>query len=321
MNRALPAVLERAVESAILAPSPHNTQPWRFAVGDERVDLWLDRSRVLPVADPGAWEARLACGAALLNLDLALRNAGVFADVRTLPDPAHPDLLATVRVTGNHRSTSDERALADAIARRHTNRRPFSDRPVPPGVRRRLETAALTQGGTLVFVDASARYDRIVTLIRRAEFVQSNDIAYRAESASWTGRPAGCPDGVPTTSAAPPPLQDGLIAVRDSHANHDLPGRSYEQQPLLAAVLAPGSGPRDQLHAGMVMQRVLLAATAAGLASSFLSQPFETADTRAELFTLFKDRGQVQTLLRIGYGYPVSMTGRRSADQVTTKRA
>ncbi|QWF84473.1 Putative NAD(P)H nitroreductase [Amycolatopsis sp. CA-230715] len=318
MNRVLSTVLERAVESATLAPSPHNTQPWRFAVGEEHVELWLDRGRVLRVADPDAWEARLSCGAALFTLDLALRADGVFADLRICPDPARTDLLATARLAGNHRSTSDERALAEAVPRRHTNRRPFSGRAVPTASRHRLETAALAQGGTLVLLDPSAAYDSVVALIRRAEFLQANDIGHRTESASWTGRPAGCPDGVPASSAAPPPLLDGLVVMRDSHANHDLPARAYEQQPLLAAVVTSNAGPHEQVHAGMVMQRVLLAATADGLATSFLSQPFETAGTRAALTKLFKYRGQVQTLLRIGYGYPVPVTGRRAANDVTT---
>ncbi|MEV6823819.1 hypothetical protein [Amycolatopsis sp. NPDC051102] len=64
MSRPLPGVFDQALASAVRAPSPHNTQPWRFAVGPEAIEVWLDRERVLAVADPHGREARLACGAA-----------------------------------------------------------------------------------------------------------------------------------------------------------------------------------------------------------------------------------------------------------------
>jgi hypothetical protein len=64
---------------------------------------------------------------------------------------------------------------------------------------------------------------------------------------------------------------------------------------------------------------VLLTATSLGLATSFLSQPFETAVTRDELARIFGDRGEVHTLLRIGYGYPTAMTSRRPVSEVATE--
>ena len=70
----------------------------------------------------------------------------------------------------------------------------------------------------------------------------------------------------------------------------------------------------------MAMQRVLLTATAEGLAASFLSQPFETPRTRDSLDHIFTGRGQPHTLLRIGYGYPTRLTARRAVSDVLTHR-
>lgn len=44
--------LRFALRYAVLAPSSHNTQPWRFIVDGETVTLNADRLRALPVADP-----------------------------------------------------------------------------------------------------------------------------------------------------------------------------------------------------------------------------------------------------------------------------
>jgi hypothetical protein len=70
----------------------------------------------------------------------------------------------------------------------------------------------------------------------------------------------------------------------------------------------------------MAMQHVLLTATAAGLATSFLSQPFETPQTRDALDRIFAGLGQAHTLLRIGYGQPTATTARRPVADVLTRR-
>jgi len=320
MSRPLPSVFDQALASAVRAPSPHNTQPWRFVVEDEVVEVWLDRERVLAVADPHGREARLACGAAAFNLQICLRANGLATVVRLLPDPAEPDLVARIRLDGNQKSTAAERKLAEAVFRRHTNRRPLLEKEVPPVVRAALKSAALTEGGQIEYLDASGRYTPVASLVRQAESLQAADPGFRAEAEFWTHRGPGSPDGVPKSASGPPARGSGLVSLRASHENEDLPVREYEQEPLLGAVLTRDRGPHAEVRAGMVMQRVLLTATAEGLATSFLSQPFETPRTRASLDRLFAGAGQPHTLLRVGYGYPTRLTARRPVDEVLTHR-
>ncbi|WP_206797563.1 nitroreductase family protein [Amycolatopsis sp. MtRt-6] len=321
MSRPLPGVFDQALASAVRAPSPHNTQPWRFVVEHDVIEVWLDRERLLTVADPHGREARLACGAAAFNLVICLRANGLAVQVRMLPDPAEPDLIAVVRLDGNQKSTAAERKLAEAVFRRHTNRRPMLDKDVPSAVRSALKSAALQEGGQVEYLDASGRYTPVASLVRQAEALQAEDSAFRAEAAHWTHREADSPDGVPKTASGPPPHGHGVVSLRASHENEDLPAREFEREPLLGAVLTRDRGPHAEVRAGMAMQRVLLTATAEGLATSFLSQPFETPRTRASLDRLFAGLGQPHTLLRIGYGYPTRLTSRRPVEDVLTHRA
>src|SRR5690348_5596754 len=66
---------------AVLAPSGHNTQPWRFVVHDDTVDLWGDRTRQLPRADSRNRELIISCAAALLHLRLAIQHFGYSSEI------------------------------------------------------------------------------------------------------------------------------------------------------------------------------------------------------------------------------------------------
>ncbi len=83
---------------------------------------------------------------------------------------------------------------------RHTNRRPFLEQAVPATARSSLNIAAAINGGRLEYLDSSGRYDEVATLVRHAEFLQTNDQRFRAETAQWMHRAVDSPDGVPRWS-------------------------------------------------------------------------------------------------------------------------
>jgi len=310
--------IEKALAAAVLAPSPHNTQPWLFEVGAGYVDLVLDESRILPVADPHGREARMACGAALLNMRLSLRSQGLHVHWKLLPDPGRPALLARLRVGGLEAPQSDEQLLAAAIPRRHTNRRPFREEPVPVAVRRTLRQAALREGAHLMVVEDPARYGAIARVLRLAEFTQRQDPGFQSELAKWLSREPARPDGVPLLAGGPPPVTEPLVLLREYGASEGKAPREYEQEPLLAIVVTPHDTPRDHLRSGQAMQRVLLAATACGLSASFLSAAVELSPSRASLRTVLDGEGYAQTILRLGYSDAVPQTRRRPVSAVST---
>ena len=95
-------LVQDLVAAAVLAPSMHNTQPWRFRFepGRQTIELHADPARMLRFGDPDGRAVHIACGAALLNLRLAAVVAGREPLVQLIPAVTQRLLLATVRLAG-----------------------------------------------------------------------------------------------------------------------------------------------------------------------------------------------------------------------------
>ncbi|WP_345378428.1 Acg family FMN-binding oxidoreductase [Pseudonocardia yuanmonensis] len=307
--------LQDVLHAAALAPSLHNSQPWRFRVTADGIELHADPERRPRVADPSGREMRLACGAALFNLRLALTGHGVRPLVTVLPNPLEPDLVAVVRRGGGRPPTPAERRLLAAMPHRHTNRRPFTADPVANPARHALRRAALDEGAWLDLVTDPATRAALSHLARRAHERQIADPGFVAELERWTARERGHADGVPLSAAGPVPWPNAAWVMRDFSAGSG-PDHGYEADPLIAVLSVHGDGLHEEIRAGQAMQRVLLTATAHGLATSFLSQLVEVPDVREHMRRLISGARPPQVVLRIGHGWPVPGTPRRPLSEL-----
>ncbi|OHV63250.1 nitroreductase [Pseudofrankia sp. BMG5.36] len=319
-----------AVEAAGLAPSIHNTQPWRWRFRDETLALSADLSRAVPVVDPDHRQLLVSCGAALLNGWLALRAAGLDVEVGEFPDG--PDLstgrLATLMIIGHRPPTEDESRLAEAISRRHTDRRPFTPAALPADEMRKLRRAAEAEGCWLASLTGEDARLELSVLLARADWIERNDPDYQAELASWVRDDAEATDGIPRpaalSSAEQRPTEfttrdftggTGEIGVIDESRDADGTGGELAsadeagERVRTARVEHPGvlvlgtdaDGPADRLRAGRALGRVLLTATAEGLATSPLGQAVDIEATRALVRSATGGTGHTQMIMRVGY--------------------
>jgi hypothetical protein len=259
----------------------------------------------------------LSIGAALLNLQVALRAHGRASRVLLRPDPLQNDLCATVAIGQPVPVSPSARALEAAISRRHTNRRPFSPVAVPDVALTALVAAARAEDAALLIPDRLTRHD-LLAIVRAADRQQRADSRYRTELAVWTSEIPDQSDGVPPKAFGPRP-DPAKLPLRDFGLVHDgrRRGARFETSPTIAVLYSRNDRPTDWLRAGMALQRVLLTATARGLATSLLSQPLEIPALRAHLTAPHEPR-VAQAILRLGYARPVSGTPRRAVSSLIT---
>lgn len=142
----LPAQAETLLKNAVLAPSSHSTQPWRFNVSGDVISLYADRTRALPVNDPEDRELTISCGCALMNLRVAAAETGLGTNTRIFPNEDH-DLLAAVELDKSPDAGNEEEAqLFPAIAQRRTYRKRFESGQVPESIPPKLSDQANREG-------------------------------------------------------------------------------------------------------------------------------------------------------------------------------
>ena len=299
--------IQFALRCAILAPSTHNTQPWRFRVDDGVIEVFADRSRALPVVDPDHRALVMSCGAALFHIRTALRAAGREPIVARMPAGQTPDLLARVELGQEMEPTAGDRELYEAILERRTNRHAFERRSVPKRLTRELRQVVAAEGAQLVVVTAERYKHALAELIADGDRRQWDDKRFRTELAAWNRyNHSRRGDGIPGYGLGQGDLTSlvGPLVIRTFDLGDGQAARDQELadgSPALAVLFTDWEGPAQWLAAGEALAHVLLRAQVAGVSASFLNQPVENRALRPRVRSLLGEHGFPQLLLRLGY--------------------
>ncbi|GAA3453458.1 Acg family FMN-binding oxidoreductase [Dactylosporangium matsuzakiense] len=307
-----PAVFTAAVGDAVQAPSIHNSQPWRFRLGDDGIEVMLDERRRLAAADADGRMARISCGAAVFNLRLGLAVSGLPARLGLGSGP----VLVHLRPARPRPPTPTEARLHWQIPRRHTNRGAFADVPVDPCGPHQLMAAARGEGAWLDFVTDDAALVSLAELIRDADARLRADAAYTAELRAWSTGADHRVEGIGALAAGAAPHPAELLTRRDFGG----PGRAMTcdvaRRPVVAVLGVLGDDSDDALRAGLALQNVLLTAADLGLATAMYSQPIEVPATRERLRAAVGRIHDPQLVLRFGYAPTTCYTNRRPVTDV-----
>lgn len=322
------------VGAAILAASPHNTQPWLFKVTNSSIDLYLDSRRFPGAVDPYLREAHIGLGCALENLMLAAVANGYAASAMLLPRRLteasayrEQELVARVLLAPGPRQHG---GLYDAIPRRHTNRNPYHLTALSSDFVERVRQIASDETDVKVFVfTADEERSRIVDMMGKACNIVFTDPEMVEGSDRWVRREWSdvqrFHDGLIVDEDGQSPLTTAVRKIapaswwRSSFRQRLLPTTHYMDSvratPLFGVIAVRDRYDREQsLSAGRIWQRAHLLATTNGVAGQPLNQVVELVDHQrslhqepqaaAELAGLIGDE-EWQPTFMFRLGYPV----------------
>ncbi len=321
----------KALSYAILAPNPHNRQPWIVDLsGDDQVTLFFDTEKQLPHTDPFDRQLTIGLGCFLELMTMAAAEDGYAVDVNLFPEGESEDGLDTRPIAHARFRKADVSTdpLWAHVPERRSNKEPYdTDRAVLPDQLERILSAARNAdwvGGSVAPEDIIYWRDLTSTaLMIEIEtphtFQESVDL-FRIGKREVTANPDGIDfsgpmfetlhlTGMMTREAAADPSSvaytsgvDAVIANTESAMGH-------------LWMVTPGNARKDQIAAGAEWLRLNLACTREGLGFQPLSQALQEYPEMSEVYAetharLAPDGGTVQMLARIGYGPEVSVSPR-----------
>jgi hypothetical protein len=290
---------------AMLAPSNHNSQPWKFATKNYRLLLLADRSRQLPVADRDSRELHISLGCALENMLIAAAHFGYACEVEYFPEPGNEDLVARIGLVKSDGASLHHPELFDAIRRRRTNRHTYEPVPLSRTHERQLY-GCCNQGDVLLELSGlGSLKDAVEGLVQQAVAIQFADPSYRKELAHWIGRGS--------FGAAWPTAKVGQAVVSHVNVGPAVGRRSsatLRSAPLIGLLSSATDDRISQVRVGQTFERIALTASRLSIHLQPMSQVVEVPSLRSSLANIFgSSLWTPQHLFRLGYA---STVGRRT---------
>ena len=307
------------VARAVRAASSHNTQPWRFRIGDARITILPDLSRRCPAVDPDDHHLFASLGCAAENLSLAARALGLEGSV------AFDETGGGVRVELGP-SISVASALHEAIELRQCSRCAYDGTPLTSGERGSLEAAGRGEGVRLLFLQGRAALEQVVEYVAAGNDAQFADPAWRSELIEWirfnarSARATG--DGLHGAAMGSPDAPDWLgrafmkigFSAKRQNRKDSLHIRSSA---AVAVFVSDADDARHWVEAGRCYERFALRATALGLRTAYVNQPVEVPALRSQ-FSAHLGIGarRPDLVVRVGRGPRMPQSFRRPVEDV-----
>ncbi len=307
----------RALSFAILAPNPHNRQPWVAELqGEDQLLIHRNKALNLPETDPFDRQLTIGMGCFLELLRMAAAEDEYALETALFPI-GEDGPVALVRFTKG--GVPDP--LFAQVFTRHTNREGYTDRPIPDAARATLAEYALvkTAPQEVLALQGLTWQAMKLEMTTKRVMLESVDLM-RFGKAEIEANPDGISLGGPFLESL---MLLGMLSRKDQADQNsasfrqglDLVKNAMLKTPAYVVLTSKGNTRVDQIQAGRDWVRLHLAATGLGLSMQPVSQALQEYPEMAAHFTqvhemLAKPGERVQMLGRLGYGPAINPSPR-----------
>ncbi len=315
--------MKELIRYATLAPSGHNTQPWKFSIKENSIRIFPDFTRNLPVVDPDHRELYISLGCALENLVIAARYAGYDSEVEYFPAGESEECLL---VNLKRIKAAEDNILFQAIPERHTNRREYNGQQIPTADLKKLEAVPKEKGVNSLVLTEQKTIEQIIELVKEGNNIQMNDDAFMDELISWIrfsdAEAEKHRDGLTSRAMgrSPAPGWIGRLFMRlfvSAKSQSKADEKNIRSSSALLLVVSEKNDKKSWVDVGRSFERIALTLTALNIKNAHLNQPCEVPQLKMQLQQhLELGSAHPQLLLRIGYAEPLPHSPRRPVEEV-----
>lgn len=279
-------VLLDLVRYATLAPSSHNTQCWKFRIGERVNDIVPDLSRRCPAVDPDDHHLFVSLGCAAENLVQAALAKGIRANVAT---------TSADGMTLNLESTHPlETPLFKAIIERQCTRGDYDSQTISTNELRLLEQAGTGAGVRVMLLTERPAMEKVLEYVVSANSLQMDDPAFLTELKAWIrfskDQAVQSGDGLFSGSSGNPnlptwldnPLMKLFFTAKSENEKY---ARQMRSSAGVAVFVSETNDKTHWIETGRCYERFALQATALGIRNAFLNQPVEVSKIRPQFAT------------------------------------
>ncbi|PJI92089.1 nitroreductase family protein [Yoonia maricola] len=314
--------LRDIVRFASLAANSHNTQPWKFLINEDTVNILPDFLRSTPAVDPDDHHLYISLGCAAENLVVAARASGRSTETTTHRDEAGDTFIRIALGEGEVTDTM----LSDAIPKRQSTRSEYDGTTLSDAELDQLAEAATREGVHFHLITQRMKLDQALEFIQVGNAAQMDDPAFVDELKSWIRFSSKTSiekaDGLSAPSTGNPSSPDWLgpivfgFAFRKKAETAKL-ARHLASSAGLVVFVADDETPEGWINVGRSFERFALMATALGLCHAHMNMPIEAASIRPEFAKWLGIEGRRPDLVvRFGRGEPMPMSLRRPVEDV-----
>ncbi|HJQ56690.1 MAG TPA: twin-arginine translocation pathway signal protein [Vineibacter sp.] len=331
----------RAIAWAMLAPNPHNMQPWLVDLKrPDEITLHVDRARLLPETDPFGRQIIVGQGTFLELLVLALGAKGYRANVALFPEGAFAADRIDARPVARVHLIKDPAVTADPlfahVPRRRSTKTEYEARPLSPAHRAALEMAHRASSPlTLGFAVEPSQVDALRGIARQGSEIEMETPRTHKESIDrlrlGAAEVATHRDGITILGPMMWALRQLGLMTREKamtpgtmawQGGRDYVFRGYSSATTFGWIATLDNTRAAQVAAGRAYVRLNLKATELGVAMHPHSQTLQEFPEMAELYravhktTGVGDGHTVQMFFRLGYAASPGPTPRRPAQTI-----
>ena len=306
------------------APSGHNSQPWRFRIQENSIEIHPDFDCTLPVVDPKNRELYISLGCAAENLCVASIAYGYHASWQIDKDSNESHIIRIHLNTSNKKTRKD--ILGD-IQKRQTNRSVYKGTIVQNSILNQLRELPTEENVRMhFFKNGDSSFSSLTDLIKKGNEIQMNDERFKNELLSWirlNKRQVEKTNSGLSHKVMQAPSMPGFIGKRIvrsflTPAKQNKSDREkIKSSSHFILLTTKNNCPEEWIRSGLFLERLLIKLTSLGIASAFINPPCELESLSGELQKTLPINDEVPTLiLRIGYADRMPSSPRKTVENV-----